>query len=274
MATTNDITYYEDPEKWGKAKFVSLKNIIDNISLLAEDDSYFKNTPEYILETYGKMAIKEFNVDVLSKKKAISITVPPNLTFPFPRFMTDWFRISVLNECNSLTPLRVNNNPTIEDYLQDNEAELLYDCDGNILQGDSFNAEVGHCRVQIDCPLIPNSCADSANYSESFVKENLEGGYFEFSPDLDDKIVVIEFVTAGLDEVKACDIKVHHNMERAVEFYIKYYSLQGKRNVPLNEVLFHEKEKKKYFKRAMRLLGSKITKEEILEIIGTRYSGI
>jgi hypothetical protein len=273
FATTDD-QYYENEERFGERRFVSLKNILDNISLMSGDDSYFKNIPNYTLEILGKMAIKEFNVDILSKKKAISITVPPNLTFPFPRFMTDWFRISVINECGTLTPLNINNNPTIRDYLQDNEAELLYDCDGEILEANSFNAEIGHCRIAVECSLLVTPCSDSRTYENSFVKENLEANYFEFSTDLEDKEVVIEFVTAGLNETKACDIKVHHNMERAVEFYIKYYSLQGQRNVPMNVVMFHEKEKKKYFKRASRLLGAKITKEEILEFTGTRYSGI
>lgn len=274
MATSNDQEYYENQDKWGEARYVSLANIIDNIMILAEDDSYFKTTPKHVFEIYGKLAIKEMNIDILSKKKAISITVPPYLTFPFPRFMTDWYRISVINECDRLTVLNVSNQPTTLDYLQDNEAELLYDCEGNILEGDSFNKEVGDCRIQIDCIDICSPCHDAGNYANSYVKENLDGGYFEFSPDLEDKEVVIEFITAGLEDSLACNIKVHHNMERAVEYYMKYNSLQGKRNVPMNEILFHEKEKKKYMKRAQRLLGDKITKENILEIVGTRYSGI
>jgi len=272
--STTDDQYYDNEERFGERRFISLKNILDNIQLMSGDDSYFKNIPNYTLEILGKMAIKEFNVDILSKKKAISITVPPNLTFPFPRFMTDWFRISVINECGTLTPLSVNNNPTIIDYLQDNEAELLYDHNGEILEGNSFNAEIGHCRIAVECDSSVTACSDSNKYKNSFVKEDLDANYFEFSPDLEDKEVVIEFVTAGLEQTKACDIKIHHNMERAVEFYIKYYALQGQRNVPMNEVLFHEKEKKKHFKRASRLLGNKITKEEILEFTGTRYSGI
>lgn len=274
MATINDIAYYEDETKWGEATHVSLKNIIDNIMITADDDSYFKNVPQHVLEIYGKMAIKEFNIDILSKNKAISISVPPNLIFPFPRFMTDWYRVSVLNECNSLTPLRINNSPTIHDYLQDNEAELLYDDEGNVLQGNSFNAELGHCSIQVDCLDIVTNCPDSKNYTDSFVKENIEDGYFEFSPDLEDKIVVIEFVTAGLEQANACDIRVHHNMERAVEYYIKFHSLQGKRNVPINEVIFTQRLMNKYFKRANRLLGKKISKQEILNIVSSRYSGL
>tara|TARA_R110000824_G_scaffold6935_13_gene31839 strand:+ start:613 stop:1443 length:831 start_codon:yes stop_codon:yes gene_type:complete len=274
ITTNNDQEYYDNEEKWGEARFVTLKNIIDNISLLSEDDSYFKNTSKYVLETYGKLAIKEFNVDILSKNKAVSFTVPPNLTFPFLRFMTDWYRVSVINECGTLTVLNINNNPTIHDYLQDNEAELLYDCDGNILEANSFNAEIGHCRLEVECEDRQTPCSDSYKYEDSFVKENLEGSYFEFSADLEDKEVVIEFVTAGLEESKACDIRVHHNMERAVEFYIKYYALQGQRNIPMNTVEFHRREKKKYFKRAERLLGQRITTNEIVEIVSTRYSGI
>jgi hypothetical protein len=42
----------------------------------------------------------------------------------------------------------------------------------------------------------------------------------------------------------------------------------------MNVVEFHRREKKKYFKRAQRLLGQKITSNEIVQIAGTRYSGI
>jgi hypothetical protein len=274
ITTNNDQEYYDDETKWGEARFVTLKNIIDNINILSEDDSYFKNTSSYVLEIYGKLAIKEFNVDILSKNKAISFTVPPNLTFPFPRYMTEWYRASVLNECGTLTVLKINNSATIHDYLQDNEAELLYDSDGDILEAESFNAEIGHCKIEVECELRETPCSDTYKYEDSFVKENLEGNYFEFSGDLEDKEVVIEFVTAGLDETKACDIKIHHNMERAIEFYIKFNALQGQRNIPMNVVEFHRREKKKYFKRAQRLLGQKITSNEIVQIAGTRYSGI
>ena len=229
MAQT-DQEYFENPELWGQAQYVTLKNIIDNIMILADDDSYFKGVKEFRASIWGKLAIKKLNIDVKPDNKAISFSLAPSKIFPFPRYMTNWKRVSVLNKCGKLQELNINNSPQITDYLQDNEGEIFFDCDGSILTGDVYNADKGDCCMKFMCKEPECGCQEE-DFSNSWVKENKKGGYFEFSDDLVGRTLVVEFSSAGLDGLNDCDIKVHHDLELTVMSFIQYNLLRGKRNI-------------------------------------------
>lgn len=273
MAELTDEQYYENPSLWGEAQFITLQNVIDNILLTADDDSYFKHVKKFRMSILGKQGLKKLNVDLKSENKAISIQLSPSKIFPFPKYMTNWSRISVLNNCGKLVPLNVNNNPQIADYLQDHEWQLLYDCNGNILEGDSFDAKEGDCCFQIEpCDTIKKCECENEDFRDSWVKENKKGNYFEFSDDLVDRIIVIEFQCAGLDGLDDCDVKIHHNLEMVITYWIKWKLLEGKRNVPQNEVLYHKREWKLEKNRAEDLLADKISIDQIIRSVGLRFN--
>jgi len=270
--TLTDQQYYENPELWGEAQYITLKNVIDNIIITADDDSYFKHVKYFRASIHGKMGIKKLNVDLKAENKAISIELGANRTFPFPKYMTNWSRVSVLNKCGKLVPLNTNASPLIRDYLQDNDAELLYDCCGTVLEGHPFNAEQGDCCYQFECPDVHCGCEEE-NFDDSWVKEDKKGGYFVFSDDLVDRLIVIEFQSAGLDSLDDCDIKINHNLEHTITTYIKWKLVEGKRNVPMNEVLYWKNEYKINKKRSKNLLSDKITLDQIMRSVSLRYNG-
>lgn len=282
---TTDQEYYENPEHYGEDQFVTLESIINNIRITASDDSYFKHAKKYVASIFGKLAIKKFNVDVKSDNKAISIQLSPSKTFPFPRYMTNWYRVGVINSCDKLSILNINNNPTTHDYLQDDEWELLYDESGSVLRGNDFDAQKGDCYLAVDCCVGTcdcsncsdcscESCTNCANtqFKDSWVKENKEGSYFEFSDDLVDEIIVIEFQTADLESLEDCDIKVHHNLEDTVTKFIQWNLLMGNRNIPQQQVDYYQDLFKKAQTRSENLLAEKITVDQILKSISLRYS--
>ncbi len=270
VTATNDQNYYENPEHWGEEQFVTLKDILDNILITADDDSYFKDSKRFRASIFGKQGIKKLNVDVKAQNKAIMIQLSPSKIIPFPRYMMNWSRISVLNECEMLSPLLVNNTPVIEDYLQDNEWDLLYDEAGNVLIGADFNAERGDCKIEI-CRDIPTSICKDTKFDNSWAKENRNASYFSFSDELVDELIVIEFQTTGLDTLDDCDIKIHHHLEFAITYWIKWHLLEGKRNVPKSEVLYFKEMFRIEKNRAKPLLGDKITFRQILKSISLRY---
>ena len=263
----SDEYYYTNPSEWGRDQFITLDNVIDNILITADDDSYFKHCTRFRASIFGKQGMKRLNMDLKQINKAIAIQLSPSRTFPYPRFMNHWNKISVLNECDKLTTLNVNNSPLIHDYLQDHQWELLYDHEGNVLEANSFNAETGECN-RFQCVPVTDPC--SKTFTDSWVKDNKEGGYFEFSEDLVDQIIVIEFQTTGLDKMDNCDIKIPHVLELAIENWIRFNLLKGKRNVPANEWKayweFYRLEKR----RARPFLSKKITYEQILKSINLR----
>lgn len=290
----NDQEYYEGVEHWGEEMFTNLKSIIDNILITADDDSYFKHAKYFRASIFGKEIIKELNVDVKSKDKAISIQLHPTRIFPFPRYMTNWSRIGVINSCDKMTVLNINNNPVTHDYLQDHEWELLYDDESNVLRGADFDAQKGECCLTVSCCSGTCNCSDCScctscpdcscdsctsctscqddKFKDSWVKENTAGSYFEFSDDLVDEIIVIEFQSAGLDTIDDCDIKVHHYLENTVKRGIQKELLMGKRNVPDSTVVKYENLYKKAKKRSENLLAKKITIDQMLKAIDLRYS--
>lgn len=269
--SNTDQQYYDNPEFWGEAQYITLKDVINNILITADDDSYFKKSMYFRASIFGKLAIKKMNVDIAPKRKAISFALSPSKIFPFPRFMTNWYRISVLNKCDMLTPLKLNTGTIIHDYLQDNEFELLYDDKGEILEGLPFNAEVGTC-LKFQCNTNPDCGCTDDSFKDSWVRENKEGSYFEFSDDLIGEEIVIEFLTAGLESINDCDLKIHNDLELTITRFIQWNLLLGKRNVPTQEVREFERLYKAEKRRSERFLGNKITVSQILDSYNLRYN--
>lgn len=271
FATTSQ-EYYENQEHWGENQFITLENVLDNILLTADDDSYFKHIKRFRARIIAKQGIKKLNVDIGTQNKAIAIDVPPSKIFPFPQFATDWYRVSALTSCGTLKELGVNNNPYISGYLQDHNAELLYDQDGDVLEDGGLSAEYGYCSFKIECEDDSSikPCANS-EFNDSWVKYNKKAGYFEFSEDLIDKTIVIEYMSAGLDGADDCDIKINHNLETTITYWTKWKLLESKRNVPMNEVIYLRNEYLKEKRRSKTLMGKKFTIGQLLDSVSLRY---
>lgn len=274
MATaTTDQEYYENKEHWGEGQFVTLKSIIDNIIVTSNDDSYFKHTNRFSASIFGKQGIKDLHVDIKADDKAIAIQLAPSRIFPFPRYMTNWSRISVKNKCGKLNVLNINNNPVVQDYLQDHEWKLLYDDSGKILRGADYNAQKGDCCLEIQsCEENTTDDCSGEKFKDSWVKQNKEGNYFEFSDDLVDEIIIIEFQTAGLDSIDDCDINVHNFMENTLTRFIQWNILMGRRNTPISTVEYYHELFKKAKKKSKKMMGKKISVDQILKSIDLRYS--
>lgn len=267
---TTDQEYYENSEHWGENQSITLENVIDNIMASADEDSYFKHTSRPKAEIFGKQGMKRLNVDLKSENKAISIQLSPSRTFPYPRFMTNWSRISVLNKCEKLTTLNINNRPEILDYLQDHEWELIYDWEGNIIEGSSFDAETGTCNKC--CFVERTDDCTNEEFKDSWVKDIKQGNYFEFSEELVDEIIVIEFQSANLDSLNSCDIRVPHVLELTIQAWIKWCLIKDKKNVGRAKINDYWEEYKLEKRRAKPHLADKISFEQILKSINLRYT--
>jgi len=266
MTTTQE--YYNDQSNWGQDQYITLADIINTIQATTDDDSYFKNVKPHVLSIHGKQAIKRLNVDLGLKQKAIQMYVQPSKIIPFPRYMTNWYRVNVINSCGKLQELNINNDPNVSDYILDNDGNLIFDNNGDILEANSFNGEYGTCLVRCDELCVKEECGQE--FKDSWVKA-VDKKYFEFSDDLVGKYVVIEYQTAGLESVKDCDIKIHQDLEFVITEYIKWKVLESKRNVPQAEALYHYNLYKLEKRRAKVLQAPKISIKQIVEAIQSRY---
>jgi len=266
----NDQAYYEDPEAWGKSQYITLQNVIDNIMLTAGDDSYFKHASPTACSIHGKMGMKKLLVDIKTESRAIRIQLKPTLIFPFPRFMTDWVRIGVVNKCGNLEILEINETPTIHDYLQDHNWELLYDSEGRVLRGSDVDHQTGYCCLPIQCDDNPKTTCPDDTFKNSWVKANIQGGYFEFSPDLEDELIVIEFTSMGLQELDDCDVLIHNHLELTITRWIQWQLLLGTRNTSESRIERYYDLYKKEKKRS-EALNVDLTLEGIVKSVGIRY---
>lgn len=284
LATT-DKQYYENPEHWGENQFVTLENIIDNIMLLADDDDYLKHLTRPRASILGKQCLKRLKVHVIPERKAIEFQLSSSKTFPYPRFMSNWVRAYVVNSCDKLTTLGVNSSPTVQSYMQSDQLngeglyELAFDESGSILRAEDKDYAVGNCS-SYTCACT--KCSDSTNlcgecskcYDDSFknswIKQNKNGNYFEFSDDLVDELIVLEFISTGLENLDDCDILIPDVLELAVENWIKCFATEGKRNTPDRVSLNYWNRYKLERRRAKPILSSKTTVEAIIRAVSLR----
>lgn len=231
-------SYYSDEDQYGNYQYVSLKTILDGLLMEMEgdDDHYLKNLSRSLLLRYAKDAIREVNKEAANDVKGFSITVPDNLTWPLPQDFVKFVRISVnlldkVTGSYRLHKLDVNRNMNMmPDYLQDDQGELLFDSDGNILEADGINVMGSPYKRYKWCQNV-----DSYKLSQ-WGEFNYDRRIMAFSSDLSDKEVVVEYVSDGLSaDLSESEITVHKYIRRPIEDFIYYLAIRRKRNIPQSE---------------------------------------
>lgn len=265
--STTDQQYHENYEFWGEHRFISLENIIDNIKLTSGQDSYFKKMPTHAASIFGKQYVKRSNLYINPKNKAVSFQLGPSLSFPLPRFMMNWHRISMVTENKELLPISIENNPITKDYLQDKNHKLLYDNNGEILRGNDRNYLYKRYNELVFC-IDESLIKEKTDY---WVKEDKELNKFIFSKSLYDKEIVIEYKSTGLNELSDCDILIYDELELAITYWIQWNIIKSDKNVPLSRIEYYRNLYKIEKRNAKRLLGDKISINQILDSISLKY---
>lgn len=235
--------YYENQELHGGYQYTSLKTIVDNMLLEAEDDdSYIKNVKRSRIINYAKQAIRTVTRQAANEVFAVEVTVPTSLSWILPQDYVNYVRISVVIQDKTtgslrLYPLDVNRNINIATgYLQDDAGELLFDDQGQILTADSSNGYAKpYKRYAFSSEYQPTlNTSKLSKYGEFVIDE--KRGMILFSSDLSEKEVVIEYVSDGLQaELLEEEITIHKYLRETVENWIYYSCIERKRNVPANE---------------------------------------
>lgn len=236
-----DQEYHENEEVHGKGQYVSLKDIIDAMLLeSSDDDSYLKNVKRSKIIMHAKQAIREVTRQAANDVLAIEVTVPDSLYWVLPEDYTDYVRVSVVvpdGDTFRLQPLDINNNINVaKGYLQDHNAEIVYDDLGEIITTDAMN---GYSRPYktykfTTCYQPGVNTSKFSQFGEFKIDERR--GCILFSSDLADKEIVLEYVSDGLQaELKEEEITVHKYLRMTIENWVYFACIERKRNVPANE---------------------------------------
>lgn len=261
MAYITDYQYYENggnsPEEqnWGSYQYISLDDIINNFILMyVGNDKLINNVERYNIRFHAKRAIQELNYDALKESKVVELTVCDNLRVVLPPDFVNWIRISVY-QAGMLMPLTENIQTNFaKSYLQDNDCRVLFDKDGNTLKGDALfdqdrlsgkqktmylgngmmNGSEGYLvdgRWYFDYSVGQRYGlnTETANANPTF-KIDKASGVINFSSEMADNTVIIEYVSDGMENGDDSMVSVNKFFEEYMYAYIKYAILNNKMN--------------------------------------------
>lgn len=281
MAYISDRKYYENDgvgqgdENWGSYQYITLADIVNNFMLMyVGNHELINNIDRYKVLFHAKRGIQELNYDAMREVKVLQMSLDDQLRLVLPSDYVNYVRISVY-ENGELRPLVENIQTNYsKTYLQDNDAKVLFDEDGGILEGVSqvdydrikglersiylgqsvMNGQEGYRdgdrwyfeRV-IGARYGLNT--ETANMNPTFRIDN-RSGVVNFSSEMSGKEVVIEYISDGLENGNDADVVVNKMAEEFIYAYIKYMILSTKLGVQEYIVRRAQKEKTAMYRNA------------------------
>jgi len=264
MAYISQYQYYENggnsPEdaNWGSYQYVSLYDIVNNFMLMyAGNHNLVNNEERFKVLFHAKRAIQELNYDAFKEIKILELTVGNNLKFIMPSDYVNWVRISVYKD-GVLYPLTENIQTNWSSaYLQDNNANILFDVNGNALSpqysnidydrikgskrsiylnsNSVFNGHEGYCcdgewyfDYAIGARYGLNTETANANPTFSIDKKS---GVINFSSDMANETCILEYVSDGMENGNDTNVTVNKLFEEYVYAHIEYAILSSKLGV-------------------------------------------
>jgi len=251
MSTNQE--YYNDSNLWGEGQNTTLADIVNNFMLMyVGPDKLIDNATRYNVLFHAKRALQELNYDALRNKKVLEMKVKDDLKFILPPDYVDYIRISL--EANGVL-FKLTENTTVNyasAYLQDSKDDFIYDQDGNILTGQS----------ELDISRIKNTAMEiayidgwyygregwfydgywyfrygiggrfgmetsEANVNPKFVIDKASG-VINFSSAVSGRLIVLEYISDGLESTDPSQLKVHKFAEEFIYSYIKWCILNNR----------------------------------------------
>lgn len=299
ILTTPPIDYYEDiNENWGGYQYVTIKDVVNRFMLtyVGDDRILPSSTKRYQVIYHAKRALQELNYDALKEIKAMELELGDSLQITLPIDYVNYVRVSYVDQNGRFHPIMQNNDTTIitASYLQDNKYKILFDQAGYPLEGESVtftnakNSDIGNVNTyDIAEAWLSDSSTISgdvggpnyggANYGLDASKANKNGtfnidkknGLIQFSSDLKSRIIVLEYISDGLEYSDESEIEVHKMAEACLINYIAWQMLHTKYNVQEYVV---NRFRKEYFSQLnnTKLRMADIDGEKIIQILKGR----
>ena len=265
MAYISQYQYSENggaaPEdaNWGSYQYVSLYDIVNNFMLMYSGNHNLVNNEErFKVLFHAKRAVQELNYDAFKEIKVLQLDITDQYRFVLPSDFVNWVRVSVYKN-GLLYPLTENIQVNYaKAYLQDHQAKILFDADGNALSpefsdididritgqkksiylnsGHSFDGYEGYCyngAWYFTADVAGGWFAlntETANANPTFAIDKTMG-VINFSSNIGSGSVVLEYVSDGMENGDDSKVHVNKMFEDYLYAYIEYAILQSKLNV-------------------------------------------
>lgn len=225
----------------GSYQYISLADIINNYELFyVGDDKEVDNVAKSTIRFHSKQAVKQLNYDAFKSTRVLETTIGSDLKLVFPHDYVNWIRISK-EENGTLFTLHENQSSfSAESYLKDNNNELLFDGNGEVLYGTSILDQERLSAVEDTSVSTCNSYRIGGKFGMDPTKAqgnplfriNRRAGVIDFDSNMRDKLVVIEYISDGMEGGVDADIVVNKFFEKYLYAYMNYEILNNKRNIP------------------------------------------
>lgn len=274
MAYLNGYQYYENTgvspqdQNWGNYQYTSLGDIVNNFMLMyVGNDKLINNVSKYNVLFHAKRGIQEINYDAMKEIKVLEMSICDDLKFILPPDYVNYVRISVYND-GVLRPLSENIQVmSSNSYLQDNNCNVLFDQNGDILEGTSmldydrltkqnktiylgggpFYGKYGWTidgnwvfDYKVGARFGLNTETANANPTYNIDKAN---GVINFSSDMSDQLCILEYISDGMEGGDDSKVSVNKFFEEYIYAYIKYALLNNKTGI--NEYVVNRAKKDK-----------------------------
>ena len=248
-------TYYDTPSRHGEYQYTTIKDIVNNFMYSQDNDSYVANVDRNRVVYHAKRNVQELYYDVVNEIISIELELSPRLTIPLPHDFINYVRISWVDECGKLHPLAIDLTSNLSQaYLQDNEYNLLFDGEGDILEGthrgsasDCDSTRGGRLFNEFESYVFPyfegytNNRRAQFNVDRSKLFKNgsyridKDRGIIQFSSDVSGRVIVLEYLSDGLFQRDDGAIRIHKFAEECMYAYVYWMLISNNRNVPANE---------------------------------------
>jgi hypothetical protein len=251
MASQNPQEYYENEDSHGSYVYVTLEEMVNNfISNYTGDGTILGKAKRSKVIYQFKQGIKKFTMNALKEIKAVELELGDTLDIILPPDYVSYARISYVNpDTGELMFLSKNeNSPLATAYLQDHDADILFDDDGFILEGSTYFSELNDTVNKRVFENLPNSNQGSVggNSSTNFKLDTTQNanGYFNidtragkihFSSDNAARVIMLEYVSDGLEYSEESNIKVSKMAENALYNFVNYNLMTPMFGVPMYE---------------------------------------
>lgn len=240
MSTLTPITYYEDEDNHGSYSFIGIEEIVNNFTQnYLGDDTLLGNIERSKVVYQAKQGIRELTYGALRQVKVVELELGDNLDIIKPFDYVDYVRISWVNKTTGkIMPMAVNRHtPLGIAHLQDHNAEILFDNNGDILIGttaiEQINDTLVHPAPELDSTSVPPQFLNYGNryYIDTIwdldTSVNANGTFniaekrIHFSSDCAERIILLEYISDGLEMLEK-DMKIPKFAEDCLYAYIHY----------------------------------------------------
>ncbi len=270
MAYISQFDYYNNPDNYGSYQYVSLFDIVNNFMLMYNGNhSLVNNEERYKILFHAKRAVQELNYDAFKEIKVLELSVCDTLRYVLPPDYVNWVRISLYKD-GYLRPLTENIQALSSDaYLQDNNCQILFDINGNVLKpqfsnidfdringtrksiylnaGSQLNGQMGYFvdgnwyfDYAVGARFGLNT--ETANFNPTFSIDK-RNGVINFDSGMAGETCVLEYVSDGMENGDDSMISVNKLFEKYVYAYIQYEILNSKLGIQEYIVARARKEK-------------------------------